>query len=55
MPIRYLDEHNEIEIALLNTTPQYQGADNEWRIDPHPAFSRCAVYLTCNIMNKVKR
>lgn len=50
VPIRLVDLRtgHEQHIMQLQCIPKYTGYQNEWRIDPHPAWSRCGRYLTMN-------
>ena len=51
VPIRLISrEHAEVLFELY-TTPLIPQKGDEWRIDPHPAISRCGLFLTVNFLN----
>ncbi|MCV7269132.1 hypothetical protein [Mycolicibacterium doricum] len=50
VPIRAIDIAADVETCLLrvNTRPQFVGRNNEYRIDPHPAWDRSGKIITFN-------
>lgn len=50
VPIRLIDltTGEETHLMKLDTTPKHHGQQDELRIDPHPAWSRCGRYVTVN-------
>lgn len=51
VPVRLLTRNYERSLINLLTLPKSPGRTDEWRIDPHPAFSRDGSLLTCNARN----
>lgn len=50
VPIRLINiaTGHETHLMKLDCKPTVPGNQNEWRIDPHPAWSRCGRYVTMN-------
>ncbi|TFV58189.1 hypothetical protein E4P42_12525 [Mycobacterium sp. PS03-16] len=50
VPIRGIDIASEVETCMLrvDTRPRYVGRNNEYRIDPHPAWDRSGNFITFN-------
>jgi hypothetical protein len=51
VPLRLISRNNQKTIINLNTTPKYYGPNKEWRIDPHPVFTKDFRYLVFNFKN----
>jgi hypothetical protein len=51
VPIRIISQNTEKTLFELETIPKHNGLAGEWRIDPHPAFSRCGKFLVTNFAN----
>lgn len=45
----------EVRVATVPATPVFWGRNKEWRIDPHPAWSRCGRFVTINGLDRGKR
>lgn len=50
VPIRVFNtiEDRCSTVLTLKVHPNFYGPNKEWRIDPHPAWSRCGKFLTIN-------
>ncbi len=50
VPLRWIDRKTGQEECLvrIGANPQYKGPHLEWRVDPHPAWSRSGDFLTFN-------
>jgi hypothetical protein len=55
VPIRIITPKKEKILFTLDTKPKHSGKSDEWRIDPHPAFSFCGNYVVTNFLNGEKR
>ncbi|MEP7706674.1 hypothetical protein [Paraglaciecola sp. 25GB23A] len=48
VPLRLITKNQQKSIINLETIPTYYGPNKEWRIDPHPVFSKDFRYLVFN-------
>jgi hypothetical protein len=56
-PLRMIDTDNDTEntICWVYTRPFYLGSNNEFRVDPHPAWSRCGKFISYNSFENNER
>lgn len=55
IPIRKVTGNSEKVIAVVDTTPSFNGKNSEFRIDPHPVWSKKGDLLVINALNGSKR
>lgn len=50
VPIRAIDiqQDTSTNLVSVNVLPEYSGPNQEWRVDPHPAWSKCGRWLIFN-------
>ncbi|UYO73853.1 hypothetical protein M0220_13335 [Halomonas qinghailakensis] len=50
VPIRVIDtlKNKSENLVQIDVLPEYSGSNQEWRVDPHPAWSKCGRWLIFN-------